>query len=147
MAKTHVSLMGDGYRTTIKTRQHEYHADEPEDAGGADTAVTPTEMTMGALGSCIAMTLKMYAQRKGWDLQGVEIDLDFERFKGKDYADYDGDERYIHEIRKNIVLHGDLDTDQKGRLMEIAGRCPVHRLIDTPTFWVDQIIDAEAVND
>ncbi len=145
MAKTHVSLTGDGYRTTIQTRDHIYYADEPEEAGGTDTAVTPAEMLMGALGSCIAMTLKMYAQRKKWDLQGVEVDLDYERFKGRDYEDYEGDERYIHEIRKSIVLQGDLDTEQKGRLMEIAAMCPVHRLINTPTFWVDQLIDADVL--
>lgn len=144
MAATNVRLMhDDGYRATIQTRTHTYYADEPTDSGGTDTAVTPTEMLMGALGACIAITLRLYAERKGWDLQGVEVTLDHERFAGNEYAAYEGDSNYVHEIRKAITLHGDLDDSQRERLMEIAGKCPVHRLIDTPTFWVSELLAGE----
>jgi len=146
MSKTRVTLT-DGYRTTIQSGNHVYHSDEPEEAGGTDTAVNPTAMTMGALGSCIAMTMKMYAQRKGWPLQSVEIELDYERFRGSNYAAYEGDERYIHEIRKAITLHGNLTEDQRERILEIGARCPVHRLIDTPTFWVETVLEAEAAEE
>ncbi|MGB1286246.1 MAG: OsmC family protein [Aggregatilineales bacterium] len=140
MAKAHVT-MGEGLQTTITARHHTLHADEPIDDGGTDTGVSPTEMLMGALGSCIAMTMKMYAARKGWDLAQVDISLEMERFNARDYADYEGDERYIHEIREEIVLHGDLDADQRARLLDIAKKCPVARTIATPTFWKQTLLE------
>ena len=140
MPKTHVSLH-DGYRTTITSGSHITHADEPLDAGGTDLAPSPTEMLMGALGSCIAMTMKMYAERKGWPLTGVEIDLDFERFAAKDYPAYTGTELFVHEIDERIVLHGDLSAEQKLRLLEIAKKCPVARVIELPTYWQQILVD------
>lgn len=140
MAKTRVFLReDDGYRTVISTRHHVYHSDEPIESGGTDTAVSPTEMVMGALGSCIAMTVKMYANRKGWELDIVQVELDFERYSGRDYDDYEGDSQFVHEVRKRIVFEGNLDDDQRARLMEIAGKCPVHRLLSTPTFFKDEL--------
>ena len=143
MAVTHVTLT-DGLKTTIKTRQHVYHADEPPQDGGTDTAVSPMEMVLGALGSCIAITVKLYAQRKGWPLERVEVAVDEERFGGKDYADYEGDAKYIYEIRKNIRFYGPLDEKQIERLYDIAGKCPVHRMIDLPTFWKELELETEA---
>ena len=71
--------------------------------------------------------MRLYADRKGWALEGVEIELDFERFRAKDYEAYDGNERYVHEITKKITLHGPLTREQKDRIIEIGGMCPVHR--------------------
>lgn len=140
MPKTHVSLH-DGYRTTITSGSHITHADEPLSAGGTDLAPTPTEMLMGALGSCIAMTMKMYAERKGWPLTGIDMNLDFERFASKDYPAYTGTELFVHEIDEQIVLHGDLTDEQKLRLLEIAKKCPVSRVIELPTFWQQMLVD------
>lgn len=137
MAKTTVRLGREGYRTDIRVRTHTIHADEPVDSGGTDTAPTPTEMLMGALGSCMAITARLYAERKGWPLEGVEIALDFERFAGKEYAAYNGDAAFVHEIRQQITLLGPLDDDQRERLLEIASRCPVHRIVENPAFFVD----------
>lgn len=144
MSKAKVTLPKDGLQTTIQSGEHIYHADEPIDAGGTNTGPSPTEMAMGALGSCIAMTMRLYAQRKGWELEGVEIELDFERLKGKDYEAYDGDARYVHEITKNVTLHGDaLSSEQRARIIEIGGMCPVHRLIASPAFFVEKVIEQE----
>ncbi|MDQ7025199.1 MAG: OsmC family protein [Anaerolineae bacterium] len=143
MGKTTVILQNEGYQTTIQTRHHTYHADEPIEAGGTDTMVSPIEMALGALGSCVAMTMKMYAERKKWTLEGVEIELESERFKARDYADYEGDERYVHEIRKEIKLFGDLTDEQRARILEIGGKCPVHRLIATPTFFKETLLSDE----
>lgn len=137
MAKTTVRLGREGYRTDIRVRTHTIYADEPVDSGGTDTAPTPTEMLMGALGSCMAITARLYAERKGWPLEGVEIALDFERFAGKEYAAYSGDAAFVHEIRQQITLLGPLDDDQRERLLEIASRCPVHRIVENPAFFVD----------
>ncbi len=141
MSKATVTLQ-DGYRTTITSGHHITHADEPVADGGTDTAPSPTEMLMGALGSCIAMTMKMYAERKGWPLTGVDIALDFERFASKDYPAYTGTETFVHEIDENIVLHGPLSDDQKMRLLEIAKKCPVARVIELPTFWQQMLVEA-----
>lgn len=141
MSKTTVELR-QGYTTTIRSRDHVFHADEPAGDGGADRGPKPSEMMLGALGSCVAITLKMYAGRKGWPLEGVDISLDFERFRGSEYPGYDGDETYIHEFRESITLHGPLDAEQKKRLMNIATKCPVRRAIATPTFFKD-VLDVE----
>ena len=101
-----------GTRTTINIRGHEWHADEPLEAGGTDTAPTPGELMLGALGSCMAITCKLYAERKGWDLEAVEVKLDYERFRGRDYPPHAGDDLFVHEVREALVFHGDLDDKQ-----------------------------------
>lgn len=143
MPKAKVILPKDGLQTTIHSGNHVYYADEPIEDGGTDIGPTPTQMVMGALGSCIAITMRLYAQRKGWALEGVELELDFERFKGKDYPAYEGTERYVHEITKKVILHGDLTEEQYARIIEIGGMCPVHRLIASPAFFVDDVIEQE----
>ena len=130
-------VLGEGARTTINVRQHEWHADEPIEHGGGDTGPTPGEMMLGALGSCMAITCKLYAERKGWDLQRVEVKLDYERFRGRDYPIHDGDDLYVHEVREALVFHGDLDEKQLARLRDIAGKCPIHRLLAYPTYFVE----------
>lgn len=137
MAKATVRLGREGLRTDIQIRNHTIHADEPTDSGGTDTAPSPTELLLGALGSCMAITARLYAQRKGWPLEGVEVALDVERFAGKEYAAYSGDAAFVHEVRNQIVLHGPLDDEQRARLLDIASRCPVHRIVENPAFFVD----------
>ncbi len=127
----------EGTRTTVQIGQHTWHADEPLEHGGTDTGPTPGEMMLGALGSCMAITCKLYAERKGWDLTGVDVSVDYERFRGRDYPAHAGDDLYVHEVREALVFHGDLDDKQRARLRDIAGKCPVHRLLATPTYFVD----------
>lgn len=141
MAKATVHL-SDGYQTTITSRHHTYHADETVKDGGSDSAPTPTEMLMGALGSCIAITIKLYARRKNWPLDAVDITLDYERFTGGDYPAYQGDAPFVHEIREHIVLHGDLTADQRDRLLDIASKCPVSRVIEMPAFFKRELLEA-----
>lgn len=136
-------ILDQGTRTTVNIRQHQFHADEPLEAGGADSAPTPGELMLGALGSCMAITCKLYAERKGWDLQGVEVALDYERFRGRDYPAHEGDDLYVHEVREALVFQGDLDAKQRARLREIAGKCPVHRLLATPTYFVELALAEE----
>ena len=128
-------VLREGTRTTINIRNHEWHADEPLEAGGTDTAPTPGELMLGALGSCMAITCKLYAERKGWDLESVEVKLDYERFRGRDYPGHEGDDLFVHEVREALVFRGDLDDKQLARLRDIAGKCPVHRLLEYPTYF------------
>ena len=129
----------NGLKTTVKVRHHEWHVDEPIEDGGSDEAPSPGEMMLGALGSCMAITCQMYANRKGWDLQGVDVQVDYERFKGKDYPLHEGDDLFVHEVRKALTFHGELDEKQRARLYEIATKCPIHRLLSTPTYFVELI--------
>ena len=144
MATSVVRLGREGMRCEISARQHVIYADEPEDSGGSDLAPTPTEMLLGALGSCIAVTSRMYAERKGWPLEGVEVSLDMERFRKDEYPGYEGDFPFVHEIRDQIIFYGPLDDQQRERLLEIAARCPVHRVIANPAFFIEEMIAAEA---
>ncbi len=136
MDKVTVKL-GSGYRTGATSREHVWHADLPESSGGGNANGTPEEMLLAALGSCMAQTAKLYATRKEWPLEGVDVTLEVQRFNAGDYDAYEGDERFIHEIREHIVFHGPLDDAQRDRLREITGKCPVRRIISTPSFFVD----------
>ncbi len=137
MAVVHAKTL-EGLRTQISTRDQTWYADEPLEDGGTNTAPTPMELLRGALGSCIAITVMMYAQRKQWPLLGVEVDIDSERFNAGDYPAYQGDAQFVHEIRERVILHGpDLTDDQRARLMDVATKCPVRRLIANPTFFTE----------
>lgn len=140
-----IARMGSSFRTEIAVRGHTIIADEPEDAGGKNEGPTPMELMLGALGACVAITLKLYADRKGWPLEGVETAQTHEKYKKEDYPAYDGDALFVNEIRQQIVLHGPLSDEQRERLLEIAGKCPVSRVITDPTFIVKDLLLDEAL--
>lgn len=135
----HVTVtLEEGLLATAKTRTHTWYADEPVDSGGTDTAPTPMEEMLGALGACVAITVKLYANRKEWPLEKIDVSLAIQRYNAADYPAYQGDAPMIHEIREHITLHGDqLTEEQRERLMEIAGKCPVRRVLTTPTLFVE----------
>jgi len=116
-----VSGAGAGaYAQRLSDGRHELRADEPASLGGGDTGPTPHELLLMALGACTAITLRMYAARKGWPLDDVSVDLTHERV-----ATNTPPER----IGRRIALVGALDAEQRARLMEIADKCPVHRTL------------------
>lgn len=127
-----------GYKTAINIRQHTVMADELISDGGTDTAPTPMEIMLGTVGACVAVTTQAYAKRKNWPLEGVSVELDMERIKREDYPAYRGDAPFIHEIREAIHFDGPLTDEQRARLMEIAGKCPVHRTLENPVFFVEK---------
>jgi putative redox protein len=94
--------------------------DEPEAAGGTGAGPGPVQMLLAALGGCTAITLKLYSARKGWPLQDVDVRVTLE----------DGEKGAPNRWTQYVTLHGDLDAEQRERLMQIAGRCPVHRLLE-----------------
>lgn len=104
----------------IEVGGHRIRSDEPIEKGGADTGAAPHELLLAALGSCTAMTLKAYAERKGWPLRDVRVSL----------SGAHADGRFI--ISRRLVLDGELDGDQRQRLLEIADKCPVHRTLISP---------------
>ena len=105
--------------------RHELLADEPVDLEGFDSGPAPHEFVLSGLGACTSMTLRMYADRKGWPLERVEVDLQIERRPRKE-----GMRTIVDStIRRTIRIEGDLDDKQRARLLEIAERCPVHRTL------------------
>lgn len=133
-----------GYHTSITSRHHTTHADAPIDDGGTDTAVTPEEMLLGALGACAAITAKMYAKRKNWPLVDVEIELDLVRKPREDYPDIPGDNPYVHEVVEKVTLIGpNLDDDQRARIHDIMKRCPVRRVVTGPVVILEELMAAQ----
>jgi len=105
---------------------HHLSADEPRDAGGQDVGPNPYELLLSALGACTAMTVRMYAQRKGWPLEAVEVALQHERMHAQDCADCETRDGYLDHITKNISLRGALTADQCKRLIGVHEPCPFH---------------------
>ena len=111
---------------------HKMVIDEPEHAGGADEGPSPTRTLGAALAACTAITCEMYANRKGWELGEVEVDVEI---------DYDEERGSASGFEVTLRVGGTLDEDQQDRLLVIAGKCPVHRMIagETPVEITDRI--------
>ena len=106
-----------GYRVENKSRGLEWFADEPESIGGTNTAPKPSELLLSALTSCKLITMRMYAERKGWDVNGLKVDLEIIERSDKTL------------LSKKITFPGNLDQAQRERLIEISGRCPVAKMV------------------
>lgn len=113
----------------IAVGSHLLRSDEPVDLGGTDAGPTPYDLLCAALGSCTSMTLAMYARRKGWPLERVEVRIAHGRIHAADCADCETREGKLDELRRELVLVGPLSDEQRARLVEIADRCPVHRTL------------------
>ncbi len=133
--------MDQGFKAVVQMRDFTLILDEPESDGGTNLGPTPKEVMLAALGGCAAITAKMYAARKKWPLESVEIDLSTDRFKVGDYPSYLGEGEFVHEFRQQIVFKGPLTQEQKDRLLEIAGKCPVHRALTEPNFMIEELVD------
>ena len=104
-------------------------ADEPVAAGGLGSGPTPYDLLLAGLGACTAMTLRLYADGKGWPLEGVRVDLDHAKVHAADCAACETKEGRIDRIERRVALAGPLDPAQRARLLEIADKCPVHRTL------------------
>ena len=125
-------------RHVVVTDSHAFIADEPPPEG-EDLGPNPYELLLAALGSCTAMTLRLYADRKAWDLRNVRVELSHERVHARDCAGCEGQgNTRIDLIRRNIVVTGALDAAQSKRLLQTSERCPVHRtLAGGPTIFTE----------
>jgi putative redox protein len=108
----------DRYHTDLQAGRHALAADEPAQHGGADTGPTPFGLLLSGLAACTAITLRMYADRKGWPLEGVDVQLV--------YTVEDREHRWID---RQIVLRGPLEDDQQARLADVAEKTPVTRAV------------------
>ena len=118
---------------------HSFITDEPIAAGGEDAGPDPYTLILAALGSCISMTLKLYARRKQWPLESVTVHLRQSRIHSKDCEECTKDkEGYIHRIERTVSFTGPLSEEQRARLREIAHKCPVHRTLTSEIVVVEK---------
>ena len=127
-----VSIGKESYTTDILAAGHRLVADEPEEVGGNNFGPAPYDYLLSSLGACTAMTLRMYADRKKWDLEKVVVHLTHGKLYAEDRDQHEKDNVKIDNITKKIELHGQLDEVQKKRLIEIADKCPVHKTLHNP---------------
>jgi len=117
------------HQQRIRAGQHTLTADEPQDKGGSDRGPNPYALLLSALGACTAMTLRMYADHKQWPLRHVAVRLRHRKVHAEDCEGCETKNGKIDWIDREIAIEGDLTDEQRGRLLEIADRCPVHRTL------------------
>ncbi|MHA6262215.1 bifunctional alpha/beta hydrolase/OsmC family protein [Arenibacterium sp. CAU 1754] len=119
----------DGFLQDVQSGpDHHIRADEPVAYGGTNRGLTPYGLVSAGLGACTSMTIRMYARRKGWPLDHVRVDVSHDKVHAQDAGSNKDDK--IDAFRREIFLTGDLSNDQRTRLLEIAGKCPVHRTLE-----------------
>ncbi|WP_055443475.1 bifunctional alpha/beta hydrolase/OsmC family protein [Lacinutrix himadriensis] len=134
----HLNVVEDNFTTTIQTKNHNMIADEPASIGGDDFGPSPYDYLSAGLAACTVMTLKMYAQRKKWDLQEVFVYITYSKKHSDDLLiEVDTPTRFDH-LQKKLKFVGNLDDKQKQRLKEIASKCPVHKTLQS-----EVLIDTE----
>lgn len=109
----------EGYAHDVELEGgHDLRVDEPADRGGTDTGPRPTQLLGTSLAGCIAITMEMYAERKGWDIGQVEVDVE---------VGYEGPVPTTYEV--GVKLPAELDDEQRRRLLVVATKCPVHKVL------------------
>jgi putative redox protein len=117
------------YRHTVSVRSHDLVVDEPKDQGGDDSGPDPQEMLAVSLASCVAITIEMYATRKGWNIGDVECEVQYEPAQR-------GSPTKFHLI---LRLPKELPEEQRERLMQIAAKCPVHRTLEGEVMFEESL--------
>jgi putative redox protein len=119
----------NGFRHVVKVRQHRLNSDEPRESGGDDVAPSPQELLAASLATCTAVTMEMYADRKGWNLRDVEVEVEYVP------AERGCPTRFSLTLR----LPSDLTDEQVQRLKVIATKCPVHRTLDGEVMFDERV--------
>lgn len=118
------------YVVRISTDTHQWSADEPPSLGGSDAGPSPHELLLSGLGACTVITSRMYAERKGWPLEAIKVELEYTRVRAEDCSDCETEQGFVAQIGIQISVEGDLDDTQRRRIFEIAGKCPVKRTLE-----------------
>ena len=117
------------FKHDVAIRAHMITADEPEENGGDDTGPSPQELLAASLASCTAITIEMYAKRKGWDVGDIAVDVDYEPAQRGSPT----------KFRMVVGLPKELPEDQRERLMQIAAKCPVHRTLEGEVMFDESV--------
>ncbi|MDG1476650.1 MAG: OsmC family protein [Vicingaceae bacterium] len=120
------SLGEQNYLAEITANDHQIKVDEPISVGGQNTYPNPTQYLLASLASCTAITMKMYADRKGWNLGNIEVNAKLKEVIDKDGKSYKKIVKYVH-------FEVNIDDKQKQRLLSIGSKCPISKLIEQPT--------------
>jgi putative redox protein len=135
-----ITVSSDGFlRQRVRAGRHEFYADEPSEIGGADSGPDPYALLLAALGTCTAMTLQLYAKRKGWRLDRIDVNLRHGRVHARDCERCEDPASKAELIERDIHLTGDLSEEQRERLLSIAQRCPVHRTLTSTITITDRL--------
>lgn len=124
-----VRLFGKSFTSEILTPYHHLLADEPKSVGGDNLGPTPYDLLMAALGTCTVMTLKMYAERKGWDLDEIMVFMNHDKVHKEDSQNPDKAGAKVSRFTRKLKITGELTDEMKDKLLEIADKCPVHRTL------------------
>lgn len=122
MNKIKANIGTELYKTEIESETNLIISDEPKSSGGQDLGFAPNELLASSLAACTAITLRMYANRKGWELTDVKVEVSFETDSVQSKF----------KIVRDIQLLGNLDEDQQARLLIIADKCPIHKILTNP---------------
>lgn len=131
----------DGFTTQMKVGNHYMVADEPENFGGNDFGPSPYELVSAGLSACTVMTIQMYAKRKGWLIDNVEVHTSYSKTHAQDCENCESDSAKIDTFHREIRLTGNLDEKQKTRIMQIADKCPVHKTLHSETQVISTLIE------
>jgi len=139
-----VAETGNGkFQQSVRSGKHRLLADEPADFGGLDTGPSPYDFLSIALGACTSMTLRMYAEHKGLDLGRVSVAVDHAKVHAKDCADCgEGREGRIDRFERVITVEGGVAPELQDKVIEIAGKCPVHRTLEQSSAVVTKLTEA-----
>jgi uncharacterized OsmC-like protein len=131
----------DSLRNDIEAGPHRMIADEPVSAGGTEMGPTPYDFLAAALGTCTSMTMRVVAKRENIPLDGVEITIENDRMHAKDCADCLNKSGYIHRFNVAIKLIGNLTAQQRERMLDVAGRCPVNKTLRSEIRIDERLVD------
>lgn len=131
----------DGFTTQMKVGKHYMIADEPESFGGNDFGPSPYELVSAGLSACTVMTIQMYARRKGWMVDNVEVHTSYSKSHMEDCENCASDTAKIDTFHREVKLTGNLDDKQKARIMQIADKCPVHKTLHSQTQVITKLLE------
>jgi len=125
----HVHIGTQNYKTSLTAGNHALTADEPDSVGGQNTGPDPYDYLLMSLGSCTAITLRMYIQRKKWQVDDIFVELRHFKNHAEDCEDCDENSAKIDKIEEEIIINGDLTDEQLNKLLEISHKCPVFKTL------------------
>lgn len=117
------------FQTQIQAGKHVFLTDEPESSGGKDSGPNPHDLLLASLGSCTAITLRMYALRKNWPVEKIEVKVSHEEKEESAIIIPEADQKPSEQLDLKITLSGSLSPEQVNRMKEIAQKCPMHKIL------------------